>query len=62
MTRDVLVCSIISVNIKRTFSIIRKVCCCDRAQMNSETVNEFMIVKYYNCKTNRTKNNSFIES
>ena len=41
--------------------MIRKVCCFNRAQINSETIEKFMIVKSYNRKTNRTKNNILIE-
>ena len=62
MTRNVLVCSIASVSIKRTFNMIRKVCRFNRAQINSETVEEFMIVKHYNRKTDHTKNDILVES
>ena len=61
MIRNVLVCSITSVSIKRTFSMIKKVCHFDRMQMNLKTVEEFMIIKHYNCKTDHTKNDIFVE-
>ena len=61
MTRNVLVCSITSVNIKRTFNMIRKVCRFDRAQMNSKIVKEFMIFKHYNRKTDHTKNDILVK-
>ena len=62
MARNVLVYSITSVNINRTFSMIKKVYRFDRAQMNSEIVKEFIIVKHYNRKTDHTKNDIFVES
>ena len=62
MTRNMFICSIISVSIKRIFSITKKVYRFNRAQMNLKTVEEFIIIKYYNRKTDRTKNNIFIES
>ena len=62
MIRNVLVCLITSENIKYMFNIVKKVCRFDRAQINSKTVKEFIILKHYNPKTNRTKNNTFIKS
>ena len=57
-----LVCSITSVNIKRTFNIIEKICRFNRAQTNSETIKEFIIIKHYNRKIDCTKNNIFTKS
>ena len=62
MIKDVLVYSITLMNIKRTFNMIKKNYRSNRAQMNSEIVKEFIIVKHYNRKINRTKNNIFIKS
>ena len=56
-----LICLITLVSIKHTFNIIKKVCRFNRAYMNSKTVKKFKIVKHYNRKTDRTKNNIFIE-
>ena len=46
---------ITSVNIKRTCNMIKKVCCFNRAQMNLKTVENFIVVKHYNRKTDCTK-------
>ena len=62
MIKDVLVYSITLMNIKRTFNMIKKNYRSNRAQMNSEIVKEFIIVKHYNRKTDHTKNDIFVES
>ena len=48
MARDILSCPISSVGIERTFSLARRVCRWDRAQMTPEHVEQTMMIKYYN--------------
>jgi len=48
MAKDILSCPIFSVGIERVFSLARRVCRWDRSQMSSETVEQIMLIKYYN--------------
>ena len=54
MTRDVLSCSVSSVDVERVFNLARRVCTFDRAQMNEHSVKQFIMIKYYNRIMNMT--------
>lgn len=48
MAKDVLSCPISSVGIERVFSLARQVCTWDRAQLEPKSVEQVMLLKYYN--------------
>ncbi len=62
MTKNVLSCSIFSVDIEWTFSLARRVCRWDRSQMTSESVEQIMLLKYYNRIMNLNSEKTIIEA
>ncbi len=62
MTKNVLSCSIFSVDIEWTFSLARRVCQWDRSQMTSESVEQIMLLKYYNRIMNLNSEKTIIEA
>ncbi len=62
MTKNILSCSIFSVNIKWTFSLARRVCWWDWSQMTSESVEQIMLLKYYNHIMNLNFEKTIIEA
>ena len=58
MIKDVLLYFILFLNIKRMFSFARKICWWNRLQINVETIQQIMLIKYYN----RIMNLNFEES
>ncbi len=61
MTKDVLSCSIFSINIERTFSLARRVCRWDWSQMSSKTMKQIMLMKYYNRTMNLNSDETITE-
>ncbi len=61
MTKNVLSCSIFSVYIEWTFSLARRVCQWNQSQMTSESVEQIMLLKYYNCIMNLNSEKTIIE-
>ncbi len=62
MTKNVLSCSIFSVDIEWTFSLARRVCWWNRSQMTSESVEQIMLLKYYNRIMNLNSEKTIIEA
>ncbi len=62
MTKNVLSCSIFSIDIEWTFSLARRVCQWDWSQMTSESVEQIMLFKYYNCIMNLNSEKTIIEA
>ena len=62
MTKNVLSCSIFSVDIEWTFSLARRVCWWDWSQMTSESVEQIMLLKYYNHIMNLNSEKTIIEA
>ena len=62
MTKNVLSCSIFSVDIEWTFSLARRVCQWDWSQMTSESVEQIMLFKYYNHIMNLNSEKTIIEA
>ncbi len=62
MTKNVLSCLIFFVNIEWTFSFARRVCRWDRSQMTSESVEQIMLLKYYNCIINLNSEKTIIKA
>ena len=62
MTKNILSCSIFSVDIEWTFSLVRRVCQWDWSQMTSESVEQIMLLKYYNCIMNLNSEKTIIEA
>ncbi len=48
MTKDVLSCSIFSINIEQTFSLARRVCWWNQLQISLKMMKQIMLMKYYN--------------
>ncbi len=61
MTKNILSCSIFSVNIERTFSLAKRVCRWDRSQMSSKTMKQIMLIKYYNWTMNLNSDETITE-
>ncbi len=62
MTKNVLSCSIFSVDIEWTFSLARRVCRWNQSQMTSESVEQIMLLKYYNCIMNLNSEKTIIKA
>ncbi len=62
MTKNVLSCSIFSVNIEWIFSLARRVCWWNWSQMTSESVEQIMLLKYYNRIMNLNSEKTIIEA
>ncbi len=62
MTKNVLSCSIFSVDIEWTFSLTRRVCRWNQSQMTSESVEQIMLLKYYNCIMNLNSKKTIIKA
>ncbi len=62
MTKNVLSCSIFFVNIEWTFSLARRVCRWNQSQMTSESVEQIMLLKYYNRIMNLNSEKTIIEA
>ncbi len=62
MTKNVLSCSIFSVDIEWTFSLARRVCRWNWSQMTSESVEQIMLLKYYNHIMNLNSEKTIIEA
>ncbi len=62
MTKNVLSCLIFSVNIEWTFSLARRVCWWNQSQMTSESVEQIMLLKYYNCIMNLNSEKTIIKA
>ncbi len=62
MTKNILSCSIFSVDIEWTFSLARKVCWWNRSQITSESVEQIMLLKYYNRIMNLNSEKIIIEA
>ncbi len=62
MTKNVLSCSIFSIDIEWTFSLARRVCWWNRSQMTSESVEQIMLLKYYNRIMNLNSEKTIIEA
>ncbi len=62
MTKNILSCSIFSVNIEWTFSFARRVCQWNQSQMTSESVEQIMLLKYYNRIMNLNSEKTIIEA
>jgi len=61
MTKDVLSCSIFSINIERTFSLARRVCQWNQSQMSLKTMKQIMLMKYYNRTMNLNSDETITE-
>ncbi len=62
MTKNVLSCLIFFINIEWTFSLARRVCQWNQSQMTSESVEQIMLLKYYNCIMNLNFEKIIIEA
>ncbi len=62
MTKNVLSCSIFSVDIEWTFSLARRVCRWDWSQTTSESVEQIMLFKYYNHIMNLNSEKTIIKA
>ncbi len=62
MIKNVLSCSIFSIDIEWTFSLARRVCRWNWSQMTSESVEQIMLLKYYNCIMNLNSEKTIIEA
>ncbi len=62
MTKNVLSCSIFSVDIEWIFSLARRVCWWNWSQMTSESVEQIMLLKYYNRIMNLNSEKIIIEA
>ncbi len=62
MTKNVLSCSIFFIDIEWTFNLARRVCQWNRSQMTSESVEQIMLLKYYNCIMNLNSEKTIIEA
>jgi len=62
MTKNVLSCSIFSIDIEWTFSLARRVCRWNQSQMTSESVEQIMLLKYYNCIMNLNSEKTIIKA
>ncbi len=62
MTKNVLSCSIFSVDIEWTFSLARRVCQWDWSQITSESVEQIMLFKYYNHIMNLNSEKTIIKA
>ncbi len=62
MTKTVLSCSIFSVDIEWTFRLARRVCWWNWSQMTSESVEQIMLLKYYNRIMNLNSEKTIIEA
>ncbi len=61
MARDILSYSVSSVGIEWTFSLAQRVCWWDWSQMSSQTVEEIMMIKYYNHTVNLNSEKAVVE-
>ncbi len=61
MTKDVLSCSIFSINIERTFNLVRRVCWWNQSQMSLKTMKQIMLMKYYNWTINLNSDETITE-
>ncbi len=62
MTKNILSCSIFFIDIEWTFSLARRVCRWDQSQMTSESVEQIMLLKYYNRIMNLNSKKTIIEA
>ncbi len=62
MIKNVFSCSIFSVDIEWTFSLARRVCQWDWSQMTSESIEQIMLLKYYNRIMNLNSEKTIIEA
>jgi len=62
MTKNVLSCSIFFIDIEWTFSFARRVCQWDWSQMTLESVEQIMLLKYYNHIMNLNSEKTIIEA
>ncbi len=62
MTKNVLSCSIFSIDIEWTFSFARRVCWWNWSQITSESVEQIMLLKYYNHIMNLNSEKTIIEA
>ncbi len=62
MTKNVLSCSIFFINIEWTFSLARRVCWWNQSQITSESVEQIMLLKYYNHIMNLNSEKTIIEA
>ncbi len=62
MTKNVLSCSIFFINIEWTFDLARRICQWDWSQMTSESVEQIMLLKYYNRIMNLNSEKTIIEA
>ncbi len=62
MTKNVLSCSIFFINIEWIFSLARRVCWWNWSQMTSESVEQIMLLKYYNCIMNLNSEKTIIKA
>jgi len=62
ITKNVLSCSIFSVDIEWIFSLARRVSWWNRSQMTSESVEQIMLLKYYNRIMNLNSEKTIIEA
>ena len=62
MTKNILSCSIFFIDIEWTFSLARRVCRWDQSQMTSESVEQIMLLKYYNRIMNLNSEKTIIEA
>ena len=58
MTRNILFCSVSSIEMKRIFSLTRRICKYDRAMLNQKTIKKTMMIKYYNRTINAKPKNA----
>ncbi len=61
MTKNILSCSIFSINIERTFSLARRVCRWNWLQISSKTMKQIMLIKYYNRTMNLNSDKTITE-
>ncbi len=62
MTKNVLSCLIFFINIEWTFSLARRVCQWDWSQITSESVEQIMLLKYYNHIINLNSEKTIIKA
>ncbi len=62
MTKNVLSYSIFFIDIEWTFSLARRVCQWNQSQMTSESVEQIMLLKYYNRIMNLNSEKTIIEA
>ncbi len=62
MTKNIFLCLIFFIDIEWICSLARRVCWWNWSQMTSESVEQIMLLKYYNCIMNLNSEKTIVEA